>query len=93
LTLHCVFLAEVGAIVEVVIDGAEMVVCAPPPGEEVVAVGILVVVACCIERALDTRLNSVLIQAISVDKIVGFKASQVIGLLWRNRKYQHQLWP
>jgi len=75
-------LVGVGAIVDVVTDGAELVVCAPPP-DEVVAAGILVV-ASTAEIALFTRLNSVPIQAVLVGKIVGFKAGQVIGLLWRN---------
>jgi hypothetical protein len=67
--------------VDVVIDGDELVVCAPPPDEEVVAAGIPVMVASTTEIALSTRLNSVLIQAVLVGKIVGFKAGQVIGLL------------
>jgi hypothetical protein len=69
------------------------VICALLPDEEVVAAGILVGVASNIDIALDTRLNSVLIQDILVGGIVGFKAGQVIGLLWHNRKYQRQLWP
>lgn len=66
---------------DVVIDGAELVVCAPPPDEEVVAAGISVMEASTTEIALSSRLNSVPIQAVLVGNIVGFKAGQVNGLL------------
>jgi hypothetical protein len=90
LTLDCVFLAEVGTIIDAVVDVAEFVVC-PPPCSEVVTGGIVVLGASSTDIALLIKLSSVVIQAISVGKMVGFKAGQVIGLLWESWKCQHQL--
>jgi len=91
-TLDCAFLAEVGTIRDAVVDGAEFVVC-PPPCCKVVVGGIVVLRASSTDIALLIRLSSVVIQAISVGKMVGFKAGQVIGLLWESWKYQRQLSP
>jgi hypothetical protein len=88
-TLDCVFLAEVGTIIDAVVDGAKFVVCSPPCSE-VVAGGIVVLGASSTDIALLIRLSSVVIQAISVGIMVGFKAGQVIGLLWESWKYQRQ---
>jgi hypothetical protein len=91
-TLDCVFLVGVGTIIDAVVDGARLVVCSPPCSE-VVAGEIVVLGASSTDIALLIRLCSVVIQAISVGKMVGFKAGQVIGLLWESWKYQRQLSP